>query len=243
VIEKEMHSVVSTDGELVALEAGMDADVLESFRTENIHYLKLPASTSGIHQPCYRAPTFRCVKAGMQFVQKHGVIIEDNGNLKHSIDRAFFDLTETYPHALVTSTFKEKVYKGCLSLTWVFKEKYLKESNIIEGFTCCGQHRCISDELVESNHEFGLAYSTVDYKLILKQCYEHIPPNEVEIMIASLPEAIQKLNTDGYLSDQFMDEKRIMKSTTTVQRDCLVLNRGYAQILSHEGMLNNFIVI
>ena len=56
---------------------------------------------------------------------------------------------------------------------------------------------------------------------------------KVEIMIASLPEAIQKLNTDGYLSDQFMDEKRIMKSTTTVQRDCLVLNRGYAQILSH----------
>ena len=97
------------------------------------------------------------------------------------------------------------------------------------GFSVCGQHRNVADDLV--------AYSTVDYELILKQCYLHIPQEEKDIMVAALPAAVNEIIPVGSLSDDFMNKHNIMKSSNTKAKDDLVLNRQYAQVLSHDEVV------
>eukprot|EP01040_Poterioochromonas_malhamensis_P014964 gene14964-16659_t len=145
-----MDAVLSSDGENVALNGGMDHEVINLFRSSDIHYLKISASTSSIHQACDRAPTFKAIKTGMSYLREHGITIEDDLLLKSSIQQAFKELNEKFEKSssTTTSVFREKIYKGCLSLIWSFKEKYLKESHIKKGFSVCGQHRNIADDLV-----------------------------------------------------------------------------------------------
>lgn len=161
------HAVLSTDGESLALEAAMDVSVLDNFNKSNIYYIKISASTSAIHQACDRAPTFRCVKAGMDYIGNQGIVIDNVPILKNSLFEAFDALVEKYPDASVTKAFKEKVHRAFLKFTWVLKNKYLTEEHIKAGFSDCGQHRVIPDDYVDTNpSNRGLSYSTVDYKKV-----------------------------------------------------------------------------
>lgn len=115
--------------------------------------------------------------------------------------------------------------------------KRITYSHIKNGFSVCGQHRNVADDLVAANSHYGLAYSTVDYELILKQCYLHIPQEEKDIMVAALPAAVNEIIAVGSLSDDFMNKHNIMKSSNTKAKDDLVLNRQYAQVLSHDEVV------
>lgn len=141
----------------------MKADILAKFRNSNIQYLKLSAFTLGAHQACDRAPTFRCAKAGMSFIERHGIIdiLEDNTGIGLSINQAFIDLVAKYPYVKesVQDCFKEKIYKGCLSLVWCFPK------SISKNYTCCGQHRSTEDEFIDNNPKHEIACSTVDCNL------------------------------------------------------------------------------
>lgn len=144
-----MHVVLSTDGESLALEAAMDISVLNKFKESNISYVKISASTSAIHQACDRASTFLCVKAGMEYIDRNGTIIDEAPVLKNGVFEAFDGLVQKYPTASVTKAFKDKVYHGCQKLTWVWKNKYLTEDYIKQGFSNCGQYRGITWTLIQ----------------------------------------------------------------------------------------------
>lgn len=84
----------------------------------------------------------------------------------------------------------------------------------------------------------GLSYSTVDYMTILNKSYANIEESQIDLMISSLPDSIVEINLKGSLSEEFMDNKGIMKNSQG--RDALVLHRQYAQILSHPGASGKF---
>lgn len=238
-VDTPMHAVLSTDGESLALESAMDVNILENFNKSNIYYVKISASTSAIHQACDRAPTFRCVKAGMDYISRNGTVIDDVPILENSVFEAFDGLVKNYPNASISKAFKDKVYHACLKLVWVFKNKYLTEEHIKKGFSICGQHRVIPKNYVDTDPSpQGLSYSSVDYKKIMAQCYYDIEESQLNTMITSLPQAINEIKSKGMLSEDFMNDQGIVK--TVVGRDKLVLNRQYATILSHPEISGKF---
>ena len=236
------HSVLSKDGEYIALSAGLDPEILQLFRASNIVYVKISASTSGIHQACDRAPTFRSVKSGMHAIVKNGKNLDKNELLVLGINKAFEELLRLFPYIdEISKSYQEKIVNGCKKLVWVMQQKYLTKSHIKSGFAISGQHREIDDDYIEESKPLnGLAYSTVDYEKILECSYRETLPDQVEKIVASLPDAVHEILSKGRLSDEFMDSKQIAKAEDHKSKDNVALIHGYAQILSHELIAGEF---
>ena len=235
-----MHYVLSSDGENVALEAGMDGEIRDQMNKSYIDFIKLSPSTSGIHQANDRAPTFRSVKDGMDNLARNGVNLSENTVLEDSIKEAYQSLSVKYPHAKETAEFIRKIYRGCLKLVYVFKGKYLKEDHIKQGFTVTGPHRETPSPVPSDPLLRGLDQSSVDYDRILDQAYCEFPTEERQRMKEAMPSMITELLANGKISNQFMDSLNIMQALNHYDRDELVLNRQYARILTHDNVAGQF---
>ena len=51
---------------------------------------------------------------------------------------------------------------------------------------------------------------------------------------------MEEVNKNGCLSDTFMDAEGILKNPDHESRDELVLNRQYAQVLTHDNIAGKF---
>ena len=112
----------------------------------------------------------------------------------------------------------------------------MKEKDIKDGFSVCGQHRELQDG------ERLLSNSTVDAEKILDQCFREFTKEEKDLMLEKTAVMVTELLKEGRSTDEFMDSHNIPKLPENyVARDNLVLWRQHAQILTHPEVQGHYL--
>lgn len=207
--------------------------------------MKGPPSATGSHQACDRASTFRELKRRIKNQCQKGEISGPKRlTLLNNLNQSFDSLQSLFPSITVTREFKDKVIRGCEIFVDTTKNDCLSDHTIRTGFTICGHHRDISDDLIlpSQNCNFGLEYSTVDFDKIMSQCYTKIPKEEQGKMKAALPQLVKIMRENGRITDIEMDNLNIMKLPEEyhIDRDNFVLWRQHAQLITHDVRLEYF---
>lgn len=229
-----MRSFLSMDGESIQLEAGLDIETISLMIENKIDFAKGPPSATGLHQACDRSPIFRDSKRSLKENAKMGYDFK-NATLETRLREAFQKLKSKLSSVSNFSDYENKIIQGLVNIIGIFKEKTLTENKIKNGFTICGQHRHLDNGIDPEEEKYGqLAYSTVDAKRILNQCFTTFSAVEIDNMMVKLPIMMQEMVKRGKLSDEFLDQHNIPKlDINHVARDDLVAWRQHANILTN----------
>jgi hypothetical protein len=223
-----------TDGESIILESGLSPEVMDKFVEESVGYLKGPPSGTGSHQACDRASTFKCLKSDLKEKIDHNNTDLVKGPLTAAITKAFRDYDAKYPSQPLTGPFKQKLKTGLLNLVYLMKNKRLSQEEVRKGFLLCGQHMYEKD-FTEAAATSPLDYSTVNYQLVMNQCFTRIPLEEEMKMRNNLLHFMNVARANGKITDDDLDAKEIMKLPDHLHicRDSFVIWRSHAILLSH----------
>jgi hypothetical protein len=201
---------------------------------------KAPSAT-GLHQACDRSVIFRDTKRSLKENARMGIDAR-NPDLEVRLKKAFQELKSSFSFESLGSDYERRITQGFVNIIDIFKEKILTEKKIKNGFGICGQHRNLSDGIDPEEAKFGqLAYSTVDAKAILNQCFTAFSEEEKDHMMMKLPIMMEEIIKEGKLTDEFMDSHNIPKlDNNHVARDDLVIWRQHATVLTNEEIYGKY---
>lgn len=215
--DAQLPAIISTDGEPIILNQAFSAAVMEIFDRYGIIWVRVPASTTSIHQACDRGMFFRKFNHG--FISP--IMMRNYNDLKCCNDLLGPELKRVINYPGVTAGFVDKVVRGCLYIEYVVGET-LKKTDVMMSFVVCGQHGPASS-----------TGSTIDFRKIMKQCHTEIDETTMLNLELHLPFFVEQMKQSGALSWDDMDEKNISKEDASFNREQLVIARRAAEVISH----------
>jgi len=105
--------------------------------------MKVGAGTTGIHQACDRAQTFRITKKGPGSIEdmQNRNQIPTNDFLKGQVKgfSKFFSIVYSFTAITISANIIERYAEALIMISHVYQSKVNKEI-IADGFICSGQH-------------------------------------------------------------------------------------------------------
>ena len=194
-----------------------------------------------VEQPCDVSSEFEDLKAGT--VIKNGIKVT-NEILQDSMKKYWIDL-DIYIKSIcaqyandpkpVTHAMREKIVKGLEIIVYVSQNGYMTPSKARKGFTRVGFH---TTEKVEFPI-LGYENSTVDFDVIMSQCYRKIPIETVNFIRENAPELIRRFQINGKLvkgdyQDVGIWQLLVNENFSMVSRDDKVIWQQHAQLMTHD---------
>jgi hypothetical protein len=218
----------STDGEDIILSNIYTNDAVQrAFANHNITYSRVGVGTTGIHNACDRAYTFRETKSAVRKCRKQNKSVT-NELLEETMPTAFSALQEEYPSVQISSLFKKNIIDGLSILMYAYQHTMTPDM-VKRGFSVCGQH--------VPKDEHG---HTVSFDIMMNQCYTDIPAEYLDIMRAKTSELSQVLLANGMVTWQDMDRAGILSVPQSINRDALTHIRHWSEIVSHKEVIQRY---
>jgi len=217
-----LRNFFSTDGEAIIMKNAYKDDVIDAFEDAKTDYGRVGASTTGIHNACDRAYTFRETKKSVRQLTKNGAKIS-NTLLELGLKKAFENLKLTFASLQLTSHFISCITEGLLTLTRAYQETMTPQM-VKNGFSICGQH-------CDPKEPGG---PTVDFARMMYQCYSDISAEQMELMEQKTNYFSDILRTEGRITYHELKDAGINPGTTTIDRTNLTSTRHWSEIINHE---------
>jgi hypothetical protein len=234
---------VTSDGEAVILWQSIAPAVVQAFKDNHADLAKGGPSATSVQQPCDVSSEFEDLKAGTKKVISSNVDVT-NEILQDAMKTYWLNLNE-YIKSICTSyatnpkpvshAMKEKIIKGLEVIVYVSQNGYMTPSKARKGFTRVGFHTTskVTDPIL------GFEDSTVDFDLIMKQCYQEIPKDIVNFVKSHSPELIRQFQINGKLVTEDYKEVGIWQllanaNFTMIPRDDKVIWQQHAQVMTHD---------
>lgn len=191
-----------------------DEDVQTAFREAKVDYVKGAPSATNIHQAADISSNFRSVKSGLRTVTKNRVEYR-NTTLEANLRQALVQLKAAFPNVTIPALKANKFVNGVQRVAYVMKQGYYKAGEATKGFTDCGQHITFTEP----------GQPTVDYKKIMSKTWGILTDAEMAHMEAMRPQVVAEYQRTGRVTDAFLDNLGIARTTLAVDRTDLVLTR------------------
>jgi hypothetical protein len=193
------------------------------FDSNGIGYARVGAGTTGIHNACDRASTFRETKRRVRKIRTNQIDVR-NELLRKSLVAVFGDVKTKYPNLRMSSSAVENIIQAMEALVNAYQHVMIP-TVLRHSFECSGQH-CPPDK-------DGV---TIDATKMVYQCYTDIPADAMQLMMDKLPELAEHVLEEGKPSWARMDASGIPVGTTSINRDELTHVRHWAEIVTHKAV-------
>ena len=223
-----MRNFFSTDGEAIIMNNAYKDEVIAAFDDAQTDYGRVGASTTGIHNACDRAYTFRETKKSVRELTKKGGNIS-NYVLEQGIQKAFENLKRNFLSLHITSQYIKNITDGLLTLTRTYQETMTPQM-VKTGFSVCGQH-------CDPKEPDGV---TVDFEKMMYQCYSDISISQMELMNGKTQYFSDIMKREGRVTYNELKNEGIYCGTTTINRDDLAPVRHMLEIVNHEKTVQRF---
>lgn len=193
--------------------------------------MKVGAGTTGIHQACDRAQTFRVTKKGPGSIEdmQNRNHIPTNDFLKGQIKNAFQNFSHSFTAIKITANIIERYAEALIMLSEVYQNKVNKDV-IADGFICSGQHCMPSRE----------GESTVSFRTMMHQCYTDISADQLTLMQQMTPHFIDIIKTRGEITFEELVAQQLHPGKTTIPRNELCRVRHWSEIVNHAFVVRKF---
>lgn len=208
--DEQLPAVLSTDGEPIILNEAFSDAVMKALDEFGVIWVRVPASTTSIHQACDRSMFF--IKFNSGFVSK--TMMRDFCSLTVTNGSLTDELLRLIHYPGVTTGFVNKVIRACLYIEFVVS-KTLSKYDVMASFEVCGQHQQQSSD--------GW---TVNFRKIMNQCH-------TEIDEATMANLESQMTETGALSWEDMDEKKISNEDSSFDRTGSTIARRASEVISH----------
>ena len=221
----------STDGEALILRQAFEPRIISALKAENVYYARVGAGSTGIHQACDRAQTFKITKKGPGSVSKILQLnrIPSDEFLEANIRRAFDNFLVRFPSISCTSRIMSRIVQSLIILKSVYQNK-VTPNVIKKGFTCCGQH---CDPINPGS-------STVSFDIMMEQCYSDISREQLQLMRQCISHFVEVIKSRGQIKFEELCDKGLRPGSTTIARDELHYVRHWAEVINHEFIVDHF---
>ena len=236
-----MRTFLSSDGEAIILEQAMDSEVQALLALNNIDMAKNAPSATGSHQSADRMSVFKGSKLGVKQSIANNTNVS-NPVLEGNLKAVFCGLATKFPGVSVSAGYKEKLIFGSLHIVHALQNAAMTPEKIRRGYTICGQELA-ADEISASLQQFpDLKDSSVNFDVIMAECYTEISPDDKEIMVQNIPAMVAEFRRCGSVTDAFMDTLSIPKlpEDQHINRDGNVLSKQHAQLLTAPDTCRKF---
>lgn len=218
----------STDGEEIILRNGFDPEVKERMEAAAIHWGRVAAGTTRIHNANDRSSEFRDAHREIKTITKNSVDVS-NDLLEKNIRGGFAALKTAFPDLSIGAGFIDNIVRGCLTTVHALC-KVRTPVVIRRAFTICGQH-CPPD---------ANGY-TVDFEKMMAQCYSDVPRQQLDLMKRIAAELVREhVMLEGRVPFDKLVEHGIHVCATTLNRDDLALARHSSEIITHDATMERF---
>lgn len=218
----------STDGEEIILRNGFDPEVKERMEAAAIHWGRVAAGTTRIHNANDRSSEFRDAHREIKTITKNSVDVS-NDLLEKNIRGGFAALKTAFPDLSIGAGFVDNIVRGILTVLQALG-KVRTPGVIRRSFTICGQH-CPPD---------ANGY-TVDFEKMMAQCYSDVPRQQLDLMKLIAAELVSEyVMVQGRVPFDKLVEHGIHVCATTLNRDNLALVRHSSEIITHDTTMERF---
>lgn len=174
---------------------------------------KLPASCSGIHQPCDVSPVFRSAKAALKKVYANGMTTY-NFVLDHNIRAALAALKADSNISLTSSTVTDIVF-GCMDIVFAVRES-CTSAKIKAGFSDCGQY-------------------PLDFDKLMRRSYVEVSDEMLDHLKLNIDRDVGIFLQNGFLSERDLDASQIPTNSDSL-RDELPIQNQRAVLVTNVGV-------
>jgi hypothetical protein len=238
----QFKTLVTSDGEAVILWQSIDPEVVSAFKENQSDLGKGGPSATAVQQPCDVSTEFEDLKAGVKVAIKNDTDVT-NEVLKEALKKYWFDL-DIYLKSICTSysenpkplpsSMKDKIFRGLEIIVYVMQNGYMTPSKARQGFTRVGFH---TTERLE-DPILGYENSTVDFDIIMRQCYKAISTETVAYIKLHAPELIRCFHVKGKLKRADYEAVGIWQrleneNFIVLNRDDKVIWQQHAQLMTH----------
>jgi len=218
---------LSSDGEDIIAAQGYNSNIIWHFSVLDIIYARIGAALTGIHQACDRCFTFKGSKNKIKVIEKNDEHKPSN-NITRSVTNAFKNLKINFPMTQVTAEYQKNMIYAVSLLVTVLRG-IVNPNHNQTAFQCCGQH-------VENSS----TTDTVDFNVMMNQCWTKISSPQLELMQEKAPIFIDMIRRTGMISHSVYAEHGISGGSTTINRDDLTHIRASSHIINCDSAIKKF---
>lgn len=219
----------STDSEDVIISQAFNEDVSNALVSNKIHYARIGASLTSIHQPSDRQLTFKSCKRFVKNAMSEDKSIEGCQSIRKHVAKAFSELREKFLESSISADFESKCTNGLLLIKEAFIHSITPQV-IRDGFSCCGQH--VEDD--SSN-------SSISFSKMMLQCKALISKEQLLLMSEASSVLVANVRERGTVSYDELIEQGI-KPREGYTQDRTKLSRIYhwAEVVTHPNIIAKY---
>lgn len=230
-----MKSAIYIDGESTILTAGMNPEILNKYRLNNINGVKGVPSGTSKHQAWDVSTSFMDIKTGVNKVARHNSDVASE-ILVNSLRSCFSTFHTSFPLVQISESFKKKIIYGCEVVIHVMQSGAISGPKIRLPFILNGQH---CNDKPDFNMP-GNEKTTINTRKIMSLCSSPISNVELLNFELHLPELVADCHLHGCTNDTLMDELELVKNDDHASRDLNVLWRRPPLIFTHTNQETQF---
>lgn len=215
------RSVCSFDGEAKILEEVFVKDRINNLIERNLHFVKLPASTSNIFQPADTSPIFKACKTHLRSMIAKVQVLSNplvDGQILPSLQEI-----EREKKIPISADRKAKISYGCQAATAAIQEVQ-RPRLIQEGFYTSGHYPLSLEQMIS-------------------QSTANITHNEYMAMLSSTPTDVKFVVDHGHLSEEQLDSSNIRAASggkVQVPRDERPIQNQRAVWITHPSSMHDY---
>ena len=218
--------------------------VVRAFKQSQSDLGKGGPSATSVQQPCDVSSEFEDMKAGVKKAIKNDTDVT-NEILQEALNKYWIDLDFFLKSVCtiysenpkpVALAMREKIVRGLEIIVYVMQNGYMTPSKARQGFTRVEFH---TTERLEYPI-LGYENSTVDFDIIMRQCYKEMAKETVEYVKLQAPELIRRFQVNGKLIRADYETVGIWQRLenegfTMLNRDDKVIWQQHAQLMTHDN--------